>query len=522
MYNKEKEKEEEKEDTSMDWAFGSLSFLYAPGEIPNPHFQLLFRSIQREPKATLFRLFERGWKINPVNTVRIMFHLRDYSCGRGYKRPFRLFLEWLQNYDCRTLAELIRFIPMVGAYKDLCYFFGTPFEQLVLTMFARRLTQDLRLVHEAQGEVKPAITRAAKWAPSEGGHDDKQYRVVSKLCKLMGITKQIYRTHYLTPLRRVLSLPETYMCTQQWSILPVLRLPHRFRTRHAKMLHRRLPTLKAHPPLPKTGLGVVSRYNFLIDYEWRQFKSNALYESVWEVFRIGEQLKLRQASANLQRKIPLQYAAVVLDTTPTMIIRGVHILAQYLCLFITALTQSLGTGFFTFADAPWFVPFFSRTLADRVKSIRSAKGGTTINLSRVFDAGLREALAQGKPVPNLYFVLSDVDPEKAATICDVGELDTVLERYQAIVGEVPHLIFWNLKSPNAAELEIRSWTPHVTVINGFTSEVMNMFIQGHPISAQGYMQWILNNPRYKEHLNEITLGMNRCGGTSASFNTRPV
>jgi hypothetical protein len=164
-------------------------------------------------------LLEKCWDKSPIDTLKLIFHLRDCRGGKGLKDKFYECIHWVMFYYPQVIPQIIEYIPLYGSYKDLLKIFsGSQFESLMISFYCQRLIEDIKILNDNTNK----ISLAAKWAPSEGGIFDKKYNLVQKFCQMIGeiistkITKSIYRKQYLIPLREKINIVETQMCSGQW------------------------------------------------------------------------------------------------------------------------------------------------------------------------------------------------------------------------------------------------------------------------------------------------------------------
>lgn len=147
-----------------------------------------------------------SWKCNELDTMKIIFYIRDCRGGKGSRDLFYLAITSLAVEHSEELEKYIKHIPFYGRYKDLLYLLGTQNEKAMLKIYAEQLIQDKKALLENR-----PISLAAKYAPSEGSATDVKYDAVNTLCKFMRISRAKYRKQYLFPLRKKLDILERHM-----------------------------------------------------------------------------------------------------------------------------------------------------------------------------------------------------------------------------------------------------------------------------------------------------------------------
>ena len=188
-----------------------------------PRVNFFFKTVRSTTTENLCSMMQECWTCDPLDTLKLLFHLRDCRGGKAEKRLFQDGVRWLIQHHPDMVLKNFDCIPFYGSYKDLLVIFlGTPLEQEMIARFSTQLKLDLDAV---KTDPKANISLAAKWAPSESRQYDKKFHTVKKLAQSLNVNKQQYRTLYLTPLRNHLKIVEKQMCDQQWSEIDFSKLP---------------------------------------------------------------------------------------------------------------------------------------------------------------------------------------------------------------------------------------------------------------------------------------------------------
>lgn len=72
---------------------------------------LFFKVTRDLPPETLRTFLEAAWAEDPLDTVKLIFHLRDCRGGKGEKRQFQYALKWLEENHLPTLAQNLKHVP---------------------------------------------------------------------------------------------------------------------------------------------------------------------------------------------------------------------------------------------------------------------------------------------------------------------------------------------------------------------------------------------------------------------------
>ncbi len=157
----------------------------------------LFRVTKDIPTDILWSILEESWEISPLDTLKIVFYLRDCRGGKGLRKIFYKSLEWIGNRYPEVVIANLENIPFYGRYADLLVFFGTPLENEMIRIYTKQLSND-RISLSENWE----ISLAAKYSPSEGCFYDKNFKAATKFAKALKVNLKDYRRFYLSPLRR--------------------------------------------------------------------------------------------------------------------------------------------------------------------------------------------------------------------------------------------------------------------------------------------------------------------------------
>ena len=174
-------------------------------------------------KTDLFRLLNSCVKESVIGTYKFIFYIRSIkrghiNYGMGNRKLFYWCLEWWLNYDYESLILNLPIIPEYGSWKDLLFFFNTPLEKNMISVFTKRLLIDLNLNYG----IKPSL--AAKYAPSEHCSYDKKYNAATKFSTELNMSLRTYRKT-LTILRKELDIIETKLCNRDYNNINYSNIP---------------------------------------------------------------------------------------------------------------------------------------------------------------------------------------------------------------------------------------------------------------------------------------------------------
>jgi hypothetical protein len=169
----------------------------------------------------LITYLENSWSEDALDTLKIIFYLRDCRGGKGEKLQSYRCYKWLANHHFDILYKNLHLLPEYGSYKDFLYLLGTEMELPALQYLVDQFVTDIILYNENK-----KISLVAKWLPTEGSSFDRKYDVVNKICSLLSITKMEYRKFWLVPLRKHLNIIEHKICIGQWDQIDLNQIPY--------------------------------------------------------------------------------------------------------------------------------------------------------------------------------------------------------------------------------------------------------------------------------------------------------
>ena len=186
-------------------------------------------------KTDLFRLLNSCVKDSVIGTYKFIFYIRSIkrghiNYGMGNRKLFYWCLEWWLNYDYESLILNLPIIPEYGSWKDLLFFFNTPLEKNMISVFTKRLLIDLNLKYG----IKPSL--AAKYAPSEHSSYDKKYNAAAKFSTELNMSLRTYRKT-LTILRKELDIIETKLCNRDYNNINYSNIPKYAMKKYGKIPH---------------------------------------------------------------------------------------------------------------------------------------------------------------------------------------------------------------------------------------------------------------------------------------------
>lgn len=361
-------------------------------------------------ESKLFEFLEAAWRESPLDTLKIVFYIRDCRGGKGERAIFRSCMQWLIRNHKQQVLHNLPLVVEYGRWEDLLWFIdGTEqhdsdVSAAVIKMFAQKLGEDL--ANMKQGNP---ISICAKWAPSEKGKHDRKFGAVALICRELGISKQEYRTQYLGPLREYLKIVERLMCLKRWTEIDYNKVPsiamHRLKKSFAKNDAERFAQwqekLRSGDPTAKVNASVIDPHTLVKQYlDSRENEEDTVAEEQWKeiLLRVSEMGSLNKA--------------LVLSDVSGSMYGDPMIVSIALGILISTVTQKPYQNLvLTFETSPQFHHLQGNSLREQVQSLSQAPWGGSTDLGKAFKLILQVAQKNNVPqedMPDKLFIISDM------------------------------------------------------------------------------------------------------------------
>lgn len=463
-----------------------------------------YKSVEKNrtvPDA-LAKLLNEAWQVDNLYTMRLIFHLRDCRGGKGEKRLFRLCCLWLLQNHPEALELNMNQIPEFGSIKDFFnIFLGTVYENNMLERVADQLKKDLGNLKNNEG-----VSLAAKYAPTENHAFDKKFHTVSKLCKLLNVTKVQYRKEYLVPLRSKLNIVEHYLCNNEWDKVCYSNVPsianvmyrnafikhdgERYR-QHCKDVtndEAKINTgvlssyqiVEQYMTLHHTGFGIkIKEYDETIEAQWNSF-----------ITRVKE----NWSGVNI---LP------IVDLSGSMFSNKVAHIAIALGLVASNLNSSpeYNGKWITFSHAPVIETLNGNTLHSQLESMSKSHIGLSTSLSSTFELLLNNAKSQSlakEQMPQVLLILSDMQFNSIDNSASSTNWDHINSLYANEGYTRPTIIFWNLHGSTIDFPVPSANIKNCILLSGFNDSLFNAISNGECPNPRKIVDEIINSERYSK------------------------
>lgn len=435
-------------------------------------------------------MLRKSWDESPLDTMRIMFHVRDIHNGKGERLLFRVFLLWAinNNYINELLCNL-RYIPNFGRWDDLyCLWENDSTRDALMKYFAEQLNSDMKNMHEGK-----SCSLLSKWLPNEKGHWNKvtDNKFVPTLLRHIGCSLKTYRRRR-SQLNSYLKVVEKYMCSNTWENIDYSAVPsramHLLKKAFVKNDSVRFNEWKKE--LSKGSHHV--KVNSSQVYVHELVKTYIYSKSIDEVV----EAQWKEKMVAVKNIGALENCLALVDVSGSMAGTPMEVAIALGLTVSECSCAPFKNMAITFHEKPSFHIITGHTLFDRVNSLVSAQWGGTTNFNCVFRLILDRAIAytlEDKDLPKTLYVFSDMQFNEA----DNGKtnLDAVRESYSNAGYTMPKIVFWNLRG-NTNNSPATILDKDVAMVSGFSTSTLDAIINGNDFSPIGVMRSAIDHERY--------------------------
>ena len=510
----------------------------------------LFSKVCRDTETDrLAGLLERSWAVSPLDTLKIVFHLRDCRGGKGERQQFTNAMKWVLDNHRQEFVVNFPHIPFYGRWKDLLGFFGTAYEAEMVKYYASQLQSDLGCLLMAGGMEKK-VSLAAKYAPSEGQAFDTKYQAAAKFAKSLGMNKRGYRVNVLRPLRTQIDsnalLLERHMTDrpEDWDSIDFSKVPSIALKKYKRAFERhQKERYAAYLESVTKGEKKINVMRLMPHQLVGEYIKEGVHvsgdapdptvEAQWKAFVDGT-----RATTKFDNAIAMVDVSGSMGGSFTGK-KGVAPITVSVALGI--LIAELSTGpfggkFITFSANPTLHSLQGNTLYAKCEAMATGVAENT-NIQRAFDLLLNSAKmfnATPEQMPKTLFIFSDMQFDCINGGTAIGgsygpngwtpsapqktNFDVIKAKYVEAGYQMPRVVFWNLRG-DTDDFVVTSNEEGVSCLSGFSSDILNLIVDGEEISPVKVMLKAINNPRYDRIRLEIPPPLIPQGSASSSVTT---
>lgn len=470
----------------------------------DPRVAFFFKMVRNTSEDTVKLLLAKSWESSPLDTAKLIFHLRDCRGGKGEKKLFHQCLSWLLEHHPEVLSKNLDSVPFYGSYKDWLFLLGSKAEKEMVTHFAKQLKTDKTLLASADPKEKANISLAAKWAPTEGCAHDRAHDAAKKMASELGVRKVEYRKEYLVPLREHLRIVETAMCEGEWENIDYSKVPSVALKRYKKAFQKHSPE-KYKQFLEKVKAGTAKmNVNRLHPHEilepylkgfgcgFGAVAADETVETQWKVF--VENTRKRWGEKGMSNMIALSDVSGSMSGVPICVSVALGMLIAELT------TGPFHNKWITFSQDAKIEEIRGNTVAEKVENMVKTAWHQNTNLQAAFDNLLTMATmfkVSQEQLPSTILILSDMELDSACPSNDKTNFEEIERKYKEAGYKRPRIVFWNLRTGDGqVQFPVSSTVPNCALVSGFSSDTLDIFLDGEELNAYQVMRKVIDGPRY--------------------------
>ena len=469
---------------------------------------------------------EKSWDENPALTLRLIAHLRDIRGGKGERHAAQVCWQWLAENQPLQVTENMQQMPFYGRWKDLLdTFCGTPFENNAISLFATQMQNDILILQIAESQEDSEIrckmltklSLAAKWAPTEKCSHDKEAkkngRTPPSLLLAQSLTGSVetntkvmylYRTKYLSPLRKALDIVERYLCSQQFDEINFSKVPGQALKMYSsktfpKHAAERFRQWQQDVLAGKTKMnsGTVDPYEVV---HLMMHNPPEEQKPTLEAF-YHDQVKTILKEQHDRFGSNVESTVVVADVSGSMTGTPMEVaIAMAIWLSSTA-AEPWRNLFFTFDSVPGIVDLSRCTgLEDRVDIAKTAPWGGSTDLQATMDLILSRSVTKGltdEQMPKRLVIVSDMQFNEACGSNAFTNLEVMKAKFRLAGYTMPVVVFWNVRGNTGNNSPASHDERGIMLLSGFSKALMSLVLEGGDIpTPYNLMCHALSNERY--------------------------
>lgn len=437
-------------------------------------------------------LLEASLRESELDTMKLVFHLRDCRGGKGERKAFHDCIKYLLQTDRQHLIKKnFEHIPHYGYWKDVWTYAGTPMEDQAIKLYVQALRQDMITM---KNKDNSSVSLAVKYAPREGGSLDKKFGLVKKLSTKLGVRPAEYRTKIIRPLAKQVNVVESKMCEGQWKDINYSAVPSNATKNYHKSFNR-------HDPIGYT--------EFLGKVKTGETKMNVgqlqPHEIVQEILKSGAADEAIDVMWNqyLQKCETLgtfDHCLSIVDVSGSMNY-GSSVPPINVAIALGMITAHCTKGSFhnkwlTFSENSRLETIKGNTLSEKVENMNNSHWGFSTDFQRVFETILDVYLAFNvSPEDQIQtlFCFSDMQFNQAAS--GKTNFEVIEGKFSKHGYRRPTIVFWNLSSSNVT-FPITKDVKNTALLSGFSSDLLKLVMEGDDLSPYGVVRRAIDDERY--------------------------
>ncbi|KAK9090029.1 hypothetical protein Sjap_023206 [Stephania japonica] len=379
-------------------------------------------------------------------------------------------------------------------------------------VFADTLVADLEFLKSGQAQK---ISLASKWCPSLDSSFDRSTLLCESIAKRVFPRESdpeyesIEEAHYayrvrdrlrkqvLVPLRQALELPEIYISSNRWNLLPYERVASVAMKNYKKLFKEhdqerfdeylsRVKSGKA-----KIAAGALLPHQIIASLSDEDGSDNEVAELQW----------LRMVE-DLSKKGKLKNCLAVCDVSGSMSGTPLQV-----CIALGLLTSCLSEDpwknrVITFSHDPRLHTIQGDNLKSKMESLEQMDWEMNTDFQKVFDLILKVAVdgnLSEEQIIKRVLVFSDMEFDEASANDWETDYEAIRRKFRENGYEraVPEIVFWNLRHSSATP--VPAVQSGVALVSGFSKNLLKLFLDGGGVlNPEAVMAHAISGAEYEK------------------------
>jgi hypothetical protein len=429
-----------------------------------------------QDESAIIDLFANAYFEDRILAIKAMFYNRDVRGGQGERRSFQIMFKWLCENAPRNAKLVFDLIPEYGRWDDLFVALDTDLYSNIVVFLHQNLLKGNVLLK--------------KWMPRE--NKSKRDLAVS-LMEAFNMTAKQYRQAIALHGEVV----ENEMCANEWSEINYNHVPSiaskKYRSAFGKHDADRygnwLSALESGSPEAKINAGAIFPHDITAPYLDNKYGS-----------RVDRTLEAQWKALPDYVQEGVNFIAVV-DTSASMHMESAQNglagkVAFALGIYLAERNKSVfKDAVITFSRIAQLIPL-TGTLQNKVRTLLGKSIVEDTNLESVFNLILDKAVAgrvAQEDMPNNILILSDMQFNVGTESMSDSAMSMIKRKYAKAGYEMPHLIYWNLRSSNGVPVKFDE--QGTCLVSGFSPSIMQSLLGG-AMTPMNMMLKVLDSERY--------------------------
>lgn len=452
--------------------------------------------LRKEREDIVIELFNSSYEEDPINTIKLLFYIRDKREGLGERKVFRTLLKYLGNCNNSFIKENLNLIPLYGRWDDLYALFNTPLEDDAISFIKRKLEEDLN-------SDRPSTL--CKWLKSENTSSKDSRALGKKTRKLLKLSSKEYRT-ILSNIRKRLKIVEISMSSNRWENIQYGNLSSSTMNKYFKAFFRHDKTrITEYFQLNRTISNTIkSKFDFNEEYPFN------IVENIIKGRYNSEEINFTDYVGEHNGD-----SLIVFGISETTLLKDKNYDPLYAGIGTTLYFLSKNKGRFkdhiiTLNPKPNLKRIKDLAVQDKIEDIVKSNICNNIGVEAALDlilfAAIKHSLSNDELPRRLIFItdnkcnlsmLNKHHHKDTPYFINAEEYENIKEKWELTDYIIPELSFWSIDNVREDSTILKDTNSFIYAF-GYSHDVFTSILKGECITTRDLMNEVLNKVRYNK------------------------